>query len=642
MPIMTKITALNHLLRIFVDNLRPPPRLNLHEWSDKHRILTSKSSGTPGPYSTALFPFLREIMWELSPQSLAEIVVALKGSQLGFTDLSINRILYNMFCRPVPHGYVQKTVDAVEKFSKQRLQDAIDLIPAIGEKLKLGEKNSSDTIKVKSYPGGILFLIGANSATALKSVPMSDVDLDEYDTYDDDVQDEGDPFWLAVRRTANFEGSKIFVYGTPTSARTSKTAKKYLDGDQRIYHIICPGSECKHTAPIIFKHSYYKKEEMPWWDPVVIEDCFEMVYENVGKTCLSVHLVCPKCGLLINEKQKGHILSEENGAHWHKYNPDARMPSFFISALYSPKYKWRDAIEMYLEAILDNDQNILKVFINTVLGEPFSEASEAVHAAGLLGRKENYGCEVPAGVLAITIATDIQKNRIEAEAVGWGVGEESWSIDYRVFMGDTEHDVSWQQLDLFIKQGFKKADGTIILPICTLVDANYRRNKAELFCRDREVWNVYPIRGVPGWGKGLVKRPKKRNDNGVWKFELYVDEIKAKLMSMLQTQEIGPKYCHFPDKPVYNEEYFDMLTAEELKKTLKNKGPQYSWELKKKGMRNEALDIRVYNIAAIQIISPNFEAVKNQGQVISNKSLFNQQFGDRKKKSNRSRGSSGL
>jgi hypothetical protein len=52
-----------------------------------------------------------------------------------------------------------------------------------------------------------------------------------------------------------------------------------------------------------------------------------------------------------------------------------------------------------------------------------------------MARHENWG-EFPAGAFVVTAGADVQGDRVEIEFVAWGPGEESWSIDYRVVMGD--------------------------------------------------------------------------------------------------------------------------------------------------------------------------------------------------------------
>jgi phage terminase large subunit GpA-like protein len=104
----------------------------------------------------------------------------------------------------------------------------------------------------------------------------------------------------------------------------------------------------------------------------------------------------------------------------------------------------------------------------------------------------------------------------------------------------------------------------------------------------------------------------KRNQHGVWLFTTYADELKSKVYSQLKVNQPGPSYCHFPNRPEYDLNYFRMLTAEKM--VRKRIAGQYKlkWELPA-GRRNEALDCRQYAIAALNILSPNFERIESSG-----------------------------
>jgi phage terminase large subunit GpA-like protein len=69
--------------------LRPPPKLTISEWADRHRVL-GPSSPMPGPWRTAVAPFLREIQDSLSPDSGVELVVVQKPVQVGATEILLN------------------------------------------------------------------------------------------------------------------------------------------------------------------------------------------------------------------------------------------------------------------------------------------------------------------------------------------------------------------------------------------------------------------------------------------------------------------------------------------------------------------------------------------------------------------------
>jgi len=67
-------------------------------------------------------------------------------------------------------------------------------------------------------------------------------------------------------------------------------------------------------------------------------------------------------------------------------------------------------------------------------------------------------------------------------------------------------------------------------------------------------------------------------------------------------------YCHFPDH--YEEKYFDMLTAEEKKKTRNKRTGRSTYEWVKIRERTGALDCRIGNMAMVGILNPNFNKIK--------------------------------
>ena len=82
-------------------------------------------------------------------------------------------------------------------------------------------------------------------------------------------------------------------------------------------------------------------------------------------------------------------------------------------------------------------------FYNDYLAEPFieSEEGEGITEDVLYDRREDYGPEgsswtVPMAAMVITCFVDVQKNRLETEAVAWGEGQESWGLEYRQIPGN--------------------------------------------------------------------------------------------------------------------------------------------------------------------------------------------------------------
>lgn len=573
--------------KAFYESLAPPPELTVWEWADKYRILSSEASSEPGPWRTERFPFLKEVMDVMSPQNPAREIVGMKGSQIGFTETFLNFIGYTIHHDPNPMLYIQKTEKAVERFSTQRFEKSLLKTPEVFNKLPTQKsRDDSNTKTLKSFPGGVLILGGANSAASLRSMPICKLMLDELDSFEVDIQEEGDPIKLAIRRTTNFPKRKILYASTPLVKETSKIEPLYISGDQREFYVPCPFCGFPQTIR---------------WSKIVYVD----------KNPKTAKMKCEKCGKLIDERFKTKMLSE---GKWVAAYPGRDIISFFINAFYSPLgfFSWADAVKDWLEYRRSGNTELLRVIVNTIFAETYSESNKSIEFSSFDSRLESYKSEVPGDVYVLTAGVDVQEDRLECEIVGWGPNQESFSIDYIRIMGDTEFDAVWQQLDDHLKKSWKHESGAKLFPACVGIDSGHRAKIVYNFCKGREFRRIFPVKGAPGWGKGLINRPTKRLKEGVYLFLAYADELKSKVYSQLKAEKNQQGFCHFPRKEMYNRDYFRMLVSEKLvRKRVANKYKMV-WELPA-GRRNESLDARCYAIAALNILNPNFEAIKRRG-----------------------------
>lgn len=586
------------LRQAFAEALKPPPEMKIAEWADEVRILPATASSEPGQWRTSRFPYVREIMEELSPQSSRQEVVIMGGAQVAKSECVINAMLYTIDYSPTSMMYVLPTIDTVEKFSKVRLASSISAVPKINEKIVEKQQKFKDananTILMKTFSGGYLVLAGANSAPALRQYPIERLFLDEVDGYVYDLDEEGDPVEIAKRRTSNYPRRKICYISTPAIKETSRIEPMFEDGDQRFYNVPCP--LCGHCFVINWSNIKWEGE-----DP--------------DKAAESAYLECPGCKGKIEERQKTVMF--EHG-FWKATFPGRQVASFHISSLYSPLgfYSWKMAVKMFLKASKNHNKEQLKVFVNTVLGETWSESGKSLEANWIASRKEVYESEVPRAGLVLTAGCDVQEDRIECEVVAWGLGEENWSIDYAIFIGDTEGDDVWNQLDMYLCRQWVHASGVRMSLGAVCVDSGHRAKRVYKFCRERFFRRILPVKGKEGWGLGYIHRPQALNEEGVWLHIAYVDEIKSKIYSQLRVDVRGPGFCHFPEKPVYSNAYFRGIVSEVLTTVQKTGRKTLRWFLRK-GTRNEPLDCRAYNIAAFTILNPQLEVIASYGKPLT-------------------------
>lgn len=564
------------------DALRPDPPYTVSEWADRNRVLASVASAEPGPWRTSRTPYLKEPMDALSSYSDVEVVAIMKGAQLGVSEAALNFAGYAIHHSPGPMLYVMPTIDMMKKISKTRVEPMITASAALSERIKPARsRDSGNTLLSKDFDGGTLLMTGANSASGLRSMPIRYVMLDEVDGYPASADEEGDPVTLAIKRTSTFVRRKIFQLSTPKLKGTSRIGKAFRAGDQRYYHVACDA--CGTRQPIT-------------WSQIKWE-------ANQPETA---HFECAACQHPHHEHRKAALLA---GGQWVPTAKPSRAGyrSYHLSGLYSPWFKWAEAAQEFLDA--KNDPALLQPFVNTVLGEEWDDlADEKVDTATLFRKREDYPSgppdemeePIPLGVAVLTAGVDVQPDRLEVEVVGWGRDEESWSVDYKILVGDpTDLDV-WEQLDDYIESRWPHSAFEHGMRLSAVaVDTGAVTHSVYNYVRPREGRRVWGIKGYSGARPIWPKRPSRSNKGKINLFAIGVDSAKEVIYARLAkvgANVSGAGACHFPEDR--DEEYFEQLTAEVQKRRYVRGFPVIEWI--KVRDRNEALDCRVYAYAALQ------------------------------------------
>ncbi|WP_412057101.1 phage terminase large subunit family protein [Bartonella sp. DGB2] len=562
------------------EGFRPDPAYTVSQWADIHRYLSTEASAEAGLWRTSRTPYLREIMDNLSSYSSIETTVVMKGAQIGMSEAALNFCGYAIHHSPGPILYVMPTVDMAKKLSKMRVEHMIRNSKALSERIAPPRaRDSGNTLFMKEFAGGSLNLTGANSAVGLRSMSIRYLVLDEVDGYPINVDGEGDPVTLALRRTASYPRRKVFMLSTPASLETSRIKAEFEKGDQRYYNVVC--EDCHELQPITWAQIRWPEDKPE-----------------------EAHFFCAHCGAIHEEHRKAALLSEANGARWvatkqSRYN---NFRSYHLSALYSPWFTWGECARAFLEA--KSDPATLQSFVNTVLGEPWEERQGAANdATKLYALREEYEL-LPPQVALLTCGVDVQPDRLELELVGWGRGEESWNIDYKIIQGNPSEGRVWERLDGYLDKrwphpAFQEKGGMKIHAIC--VDTGGSNTQAVYdYVRDRENRRIWGVKGKGGSYQVWPKRPSRKNKGKINLYNVGVDAAKDMIMARLNkvgAEACGSGACHFhKDRDL---EYFEQLTAEYKKIVYRDGRKKYAW-VKAKAARNEALDCRVYAYAALK------------------------------------------
>lgn len=569
----------------FLEGLRPDLDLTVSEWSDMYRMLSSKASAEPGPWRTDRTPYLRDIMDCMSANNTTQKVVFMAGAQLGKTEAINNVVGYMIAQAPGPALFVQPTIEMAKRLSKQRLESLINETPCLAERIgPARSRDSGNTMFSKEYPGGILLLTGANSATGLRSAPCRWVLLDEVDAFPSDVDGEGDPCALAERRASTFSRRKIILTSTPTVKDMSRIETEYLASDQRRFFVPCP--HCDHKQWLQWKN-------LQWRD---------------GDPKTTAY-VCESCGAHIPEHFKSEMLRK---GEWRATatSEDPRTVGFHLSSLYSP-LGWKSWEEIVIEFLRSkNDAPLLKTFVNTILGETWEEEVGArLGADGLAERAEFYpASEIPRGASIVTAGVDVQDNRVAVGIYAWGGGEECWLISHGEVYGDPAGSKLWEQVDDLVLRDYPvEGGGTTRISAIGIDSGGHYTSEVYTYARSRRGDGVFALKGQSVRNKPPIGKPSKVDisykgkvlKNSAEVFPVGTDTIKATLFGRLKHNEPGPGYIHFHAEA--GQEYFKQLTSERQVVRYVKGFAIREWK-KKAGDRNEALDCFVYSFAALNFL----------------------------------------
>ena len=575
-----------NLFRNIAKVLSPPPELTVSQWADKYRKLSPESSSEPGQWNTDRAPYQREIM-DAVVDSAVETVVIMSSAQVGKTELILNTIGYYIDYDPAPILCLQPTLEMAQAFSKDRLAKMIRDTPVLRGKVKDARaRDSENTILHKSFPGGHITMVGANSAAGLAMRPIRIVMMDEIDRFPPSAGSEGNPIKLAEKRTTTFWNRKKIKVSTPTIKGRSQIETEYLSSSKEEWCVPCP---------CCGKYQPYE------WGRIRISD---------------VTMECKYCGEHFKETEW-----KERPGKWIAGAENKRKRGFHLNELASPWKHWEEIIEDFREAYKEwkehGDIQKLKVWVNTSLGETWEEKGESADEDVLLKRRERYTADLPDGVLLVTAGVDVQDDRFEVEVTGWGKGYESWGILYRKIPGDLEKEETWDKLEKFLEMELYFESKNSLMIACTCLDTGgHYTTQAYKFLKkmERKQKLIFGIKGLGGEGIPLVNKVSTNNIEKVKIFLLGVDSGKEILMTRLKTADEGPGYCHFPinaDRG-YDETYIKGLSSEQRVIEFKDGRPILKWKKKTSGTRNEPLDLRNYSTAAAEILRPDWDVLEKK------------------------------
>jgi phage terminase large subunit GpA-like protein len=526
-----------------------------------------------------LYKFQREILDSFTDPYVRQIV-CMTATQMIKTLLQQVAIAYVIARAPGPILAAQPTVTDAEKFSKRRLAPMIRDIPCLRDRVAAEKKtSSSNTVLDKSFPGGSISLIGAQTPGDFARESIRYFFADERDKWPPHVGKEGDGFSLGVKRTATFRSlAKIIQACSPTIEGNSQIAEAYASSDQRKFWVPCPA--CVELQ--VLKWAQVRDPRFKGDQPG------DPRYE------------CEFCKARWTDSQRWDAC--ERG-EWRAEQPFAGTAGFWISELYSP---WKRLGEIASDFLAKKDSpSQLQTFINTSLAETWREQGEAPDHEKLMSRREeSYRLgEVPPGVLFLTAGVDVQKTWLEGYVYGWGRGKQRWVVDHFRIERSPFEAGSWDELTVRLNQTYTRQNGGDLSIVRMAVDTGYAVNEVYSWARQQGSGRVMAIKGGNHLS-ALVMPPTqvdvtvmgRRLKHGAKLWPVDVSACKSELYGLLgkdrpaEGEPYPAGWVHFASD--LDEEFFKQLTAECLQTHVVKGYRKTEWI--KTRERNEALDCANY------------------------------------------------
>lgn len=564
------------------------PSLKVSEWAEKYRVLSPESSSEPGRFRCDRIPMQREPMDSACDPDVQETVLWWAAQTAGKSEVLNNISGFYMHADPSPQLMVQPTIDLAEEYSKDRIAGMIRDSPALRKIVRdPRSRDSGNTTLSKRYPGGSFVLVGANAPSGLAGRPRRVILKDEVDRYPLSAGTEGDPSALADKRAETFPNAVKVSTSTATVKGLSKIENLYGQSDQRKWFV--RHGACEHEFVLMWEH-------VKW-----LEDQPETAW-----------LECPNCRARLTD---GDRVAMVRCGQWKATAPFKGIRGYWLNGLnilFGPHKGFRNRLHQFVADFLkakDGGPQTLRVWINTFLAETYEEDAEKIDGNDVLKRCEEYtSAELPEAILILTAGVDVHRARIEVEVKGWGIDEESWGVRKIVLEGDTEKDEVWAELDKILLTRFAREDGVELGIERAFIDMGHKDRRVLAFCTPRINRGVFPCRGInrPGLNPPplLPAKASRNNKARIPHWNVGVTVAKTAIYDRLLLPVPEARAMHFPKGEGYGVDYFKQLTAEKRKRKFQFGKPYFIFEKDNNSVRNEALDLNVYALAAMSSLAP--------------------------------------
>lgn len=414
--------------------LLPPPDLNVADAAELYRILDNPQ-GYSGPWRNALAPNTVEPMVSTTDPRY-EITVYVGPAQSGKTEIGLNWVAHSIKVDPADIQIVLPEKQQAEDFSERRLGRMVRASPALGERLV------SDTKFMSVFDQNIVNLSWPTSANA-SSKPVPRNWLDERDSMNDDIDDEGDPVALYHKRSQTF-GPRRHTLVTSSPKRPKVKGAPKPSGKHEavtttgILALYNEGTRC---------HMYWPCLQCGEFFVTRVADLQYPEGARADDAKIPVVFACPSCGMPHDEESRPALFARRQWlAEGEEVAPDGTISgarrvtiinSFRAFGPQAPFITLEELVRKKLKAEevrqKTGSDTELRTFWNVDAGEVYESDgdSEALSPDEL----RSVAPDLPVGTVPdwaplLVASVDVQSDRFEVMWASFGPAEEGVLVDH--------------------------------------------------------------------------------------------------------------------------------------------------------------------------------------------------------------------
>ena len=554
-------------------------------------------------------------------------------------------------------GYFMPKDGMARSHSQGRFNHWIESTPELMEALladAVDQKVPGNSLQERSFINSTLYVRGAASPKNLSEIPIVWAIVDEPNRTDTDVgsqkvkhgdkvvsRGEGGALGIIGGRFGAQGFGWLRTYGSPT--HLGGRIESFIEQCRHVMALYIPCPSCNKYQTLDWgsataKHGFK-------WD-IVLDEKGETHIENTAATA---HYVCKHCqgrftqsdyqdiknrcewfsssGLWFDCKEgSGEFKKDRSGkfdldegivdGDWHVVPAPAKVgirKSKDGSGLYGATL-WTEACRRFLEAVhavhtTGDTTELLQPFMNTYRAIPFSiHRKKQVDGKALMEKRVTYterGGKIPKHVDRITMQGDFQKRFCKYQLIGHSEQGlypfECKRIEGRTMDPDAR---MWTELDDLLTALYEREDGVKLPVELALFDARHGGDNVIKLCSGN------PQQRIGVYGMGAESTPYFEIDQnkhwrtadiggveyGAYSVPINAPEASKRMYHRLDIKPGRAGAIYFPIDDDFNEDYFDELTADQLRPTQTPSGEVVDRYRKEGSEANEAHDLMKYGV----------------------------------------------